>query len=109
MSAYFIIQRAIAGDSQEVVVMVGELLIEIMEAIAERAINFDLAETASRLRDFLGREKYFVFIVRSESGHPAGFIALYDSYVLYAEGAFGTIPELYVRPESRFSESGLSV
>ena len=78
--------------------MVGELLAEIMNAIGVQAFNFDLAETTSRLEDFLNREKYFVFVARSASGNPAGFIALYESYALYAEGAFGTIPELYVRP-----------
>ena len=30
-----------------------------------------------------------------------GFLAVYESYALYAEGAFGTIPELYVRPTFR--------
>lgn len=87
--------------------MVGELLAEIMNAISVQAFNFDLAETTSRLQDFLTREKYFAFVARSESGHPAGFIALYESYALYAEGAFGTIPELYVRPEYRASGLGL--
>ena len=28
-----------------------------------------------------------------------GFVALCEGYALYAEGAFGTIPEFYVRPE----------
>ena len=89
--------------------MAGELLAEIMNAIGVQAFNFDLAETTSRLQDFLNREKYFVFVVRIESGHPAGFIALYESYALYAEGAFGTIPELYVRPEFRTSGLGLGL
>ena len=31
----------------------------------------------------------------------------YESYALYAEGAFGTIPELYVRPEYRGNALGL--
>ena len=74
--------------------MVGELLAEIMAAIGIQAFNFDLSETTKKLKDFLNREKYFVFIARDESGKPAGFIALYESYALYAEGAFGTIPEL---------------
>ena len=26
---------------------------------------------------------------------------MYESYALYAEGAYGTIPELYVKPEYR--------
>ncbi|NTV06161.1 MAG: GNAT family N-acetyltransferase [Chlorobiaceae bacterium] len=107
MSEDFTIQRAIPNDSYEIAVMVGELLAEIMEAIGERAFNFDLGETTSRLEDFLDSEKYFVFVVRSGSGDPAGFIALYESYALYAEGAFGTIPELYVRPEYRTNGLGL--
>jgi len=107
MSANFTIQKAMANDAQEVAAMVGELLAEIMNAIGVQAFNFDLAETTSRLQDFLSREKYFVFVARSESGKPAGFIALYESYALYAEGAFGTIPELYVRPEYRRNELGL--
>jgi len=109
MSADFTIQRASVGDAPEVAVMVGELLAEIMNAIGEQAFNFDLAETTSRLKDFLDREKYFVFVARNGSGNPAGFIALYESYALYAEGAFGTIPELYVRPGYRVNGLGLQL
>ena len=87
--------------------MVGELLAEIMSAIGVQAFHFDLAETISRLTDFLDQEKYFVFVARASGGNPAGFIALYESYALYAEGAFGTIPELYVRPHYRANELGL--
>ena len=87
--------------------MVGELLAEIMNAIGVQAFRFDLAETISRLTDFLDQEKYFVFVARASGGNPAGFIALYESYALYAEGAFGTIPELYVRPHHRANELGL--
>ena len=107
MSAEFTIQQAIASDAQEVAIMVGELLTEIMNAIGVQAFNFDLDETTSRLKDFIDREKYFVFVARSRSGSPAGFIALYESYALYAEGAFGTIPELYVHPEHRANGLGL--
>lgn len=87
--------------------MVGELLAEIMRAIDVQAFNFDLVETASRLQDFIDQEKYFVFVARCANGTPAGFIALYESYALYAEGAFGTIPELYVRPEYRVNKLGM--
>lgn len=107
MTKDFAIHRACADDVQEVAVMVGELLAEIMDAIGIQAFNFDLAETAARLEDFLNREKYFVFVARNRSGNPVGFIALYESYALYAEGAFGTIPELYVRPEYRTNGLGL--
>lgn len=107
MSANFTIHRVIASDAPEIAVMVGELLAEIMNAIGIQAFNFDLAETTFRLQDFLTREKYFVFVARSGSGDPAGFIALYESHALYAEGAFGTIPELYVRPVYRTNRLGL--
>lgn len=86
--------------------MVGELLAEIMNAIGDQVFNFDFVDTTARLQDFLAREKYFVFVARSGSGKPAGFIALYGSYALYAEGAFGTLPELYVRPECRGNDLG---
>lgn len=103
----FTLHKAAVGDAPEVAAMVGELLAEIMNAIGSAAFNFDLAATTSRLTDFLAREKYFVFIARSGSGGAAGFIALYESHALYAEGAFGTIPELYVRPRYRASGLGL--
>ncbi len=94
-------------DAQEVAVMVGELLTEIMNAIDVQAFNFDLGVTTARLQEFIMEEKYFVFVARSESANPTGFISLYESYALYAEGAFGTIPELYVRPKYRANELGL--
>lgn len=101
MSADFTIESAVADDAQEVAAMVGELLTEIMNAIGEQAFNFDLADTSARLKDFIEREKYFVFVVRDRNADPVGFVALYESHALYAEGAFGTIPELYVRPTCR--------
>ena len=100
------IQRATADHAHEVAIMVGELLHEIMNAIGIQAFHFDLEEMAARLTDFIGHEKYFVFIAQDKEAGPVGFIALYESYALYAEGAFGTIPELYVRPQFRSQDTG---
>lgn len=86
--------------------MIGELLHEIMNAIGIQAFHFDLEETAARLADFIEHEKYFVFIARDKEADLVGFITLYESYALYAEGAFGTIPELYVRPQFRSQDIG---
>jgi GNAT superfamily N-acetyltransferase len=97
------IRRAGADDAPEVALMVGELLTEILDAIGDPVFRFDLGETAARLEDFLARERYFVFIARDDEAKAVGFVALYESYALYAEGAFGTIPELYVRPMHRSS------
>jgi GNAT superfamily N-acetyltransferase len=109
MTANIIIKRATIDDSHEVAVMVGELLNEIMSAIAVRAFNFDLNETTARLKDFLHQEKYFVFVARNDDNRAVGFVALYESNALYAEGSFGTIPELFVRPEYRSKSVGFQL
>ena len=101
MNAGITIKQATTDDAQHIAAMVGELLTEIMSDIGVQAFNFDLAETVARLREFLARGKYFVFVARDSHGKVVGFVALYESYALYAEGSFGTIPELYVRPDYR--------
>ena len=108
MNANVTIEPATSNDSLEIAVMVGELLNEIMNMIGVQTFNFDLEETVDRLRDFINREKYFVFIAR-EGKKAVGFLALYESHALYAEGSFGTIPELYVRPEFRSNNVGFSL
>ncbi|MCG8275984.1 GNAT family N-acetyltransferase [Stenotrophomonas sp. NLF4-10] len=100
-----IIHRATTQNARQVAEMVGELLAEIMEAIDIQAFNFDLSATVDRLADLLDKEKYFVFAAWDGTS-PVGFIALYESHALYAEGAFGTIPELYVRPSYRSHQVG---
>lgn len=100
-----IIRTSTVHDAPQVAEMVGELLAEIMAAIGIQAFNFDLAATIERLGTFISLEKYFVFTAW-DGDAPVGFIALYESYALYAEGAFGTIPELYVRPAYRSKELG---
>ncbi|MDD4965284.1 MAG: GNAT family N-acetyltransferase [Gallionella sp.] len=106
MNANITIKPATSDDAHGIAVMVGELLREIMNTIGVQTFNFDLEETTDRLKDFLHREKYFVFIARDEGRKAVGFLALYESHALYAEGAFGTIPELYVRPEYRSNNVG---
>lgn len=100
------IDRATAADAPAVAVLAGELLGEIMTSIGIPAFNFELEATTGRLRDYLAQEKYFVFVARDADGTLAGFIALIESYALYAEGAFGTIPEFYVRPQWRNNSVG---
>lgn len=109
MTAKITIEKATADDTHEIAVMVGELLSEIINAIGVQAFNFDLEETTNRLNDFINREKYFVFVAREDGGNLVGFVALYESYALYAEGSFGTMPELYVRPAFRSNHVGLSL
>lgn len=103
------IHGASAADAPEVAAMAGELLAEIMQQTGIRAFNFDLAETTARLADFLDRGVYVVFVARGADAKPLGFIALYESHALYAEGSFGTIAELYVRPAHRSGQVGRSL
>lgn len=100
------IHRAGAEDVDEVTLLVGELLNEIMVAINAASFNFDRSATATRLKDFIEREKYMVFIARDAANTAIGFVSLYESYALYAEGVFGTLAEFYVRPELRSNKIG---
>jgi hypothetical protein len=83
----------------KVAVMVGALLAEIMNTIGEQAFNFDLVET-TRLRDFVKRETYSVFVVRGGRMHPAALIALYQSHAFYAGRPFGRLGPDQASPRS---------
>lgn len=89
--------------------MVGELLAEIMNAIGVHSFHFELVEATGRLEEFLRAENYFVFVAHDDGGRAVGFVTLYESYALYAEGTFGTIPEFYVRPGYRSGGVGRSL
>jgi len=101
-----IIKRAEVQDAPEIALMVGQLLSEIMRVTGVQAFHFDWEETTERLKDFLHHEKIFVFAARAKSGEAVGFVALYEGHALYAEGAFGVISELYVRPAYRARRVG---
>ncbi len=100
-------RRATLGDVHAVAAMAGELLNEIMSTLGDQVFNFNLAATIDRLIDFIGDEKYVVFVAESLDAGPVGFIALVESHALYAEGAFGIIPELFVRPAFRSQAVGM--
>jgi GNAT superfamily N-acetyltransferase len=95
------IKEATVDDSPILAVMVGELLNEIMTATGSHAFKFNLEETTVRLKEFIDQGRYFVLIARAGGGGASGFVAVYECCVLYAEGRFGTMPELYVRPPHR--------
>jgi GNAT superfamily N-acetyltransferase len=90
----------------ELAIMVGELQNEIMQLIKQPVFRFDLAETITRAKTLIAENKYWVFIAMDNNDDPIGFISLYESYALYAEGAYGTIPEIYVRPAYRSQNIG---
>ena len=100
------IHKSTVAEANEVAQMVGELLTEIMSAIGVQAFNFNVDDTTARLKDFIDREKYVVFVAYNLDHRAIGFVALCESYALYAEGTFGIIPEIYVRPEHRSKSVG---
>lgn len=96
------IARAAKDQSGEIAILVGDLLQEIMDRIGIDAFHFDLEETKERLIDFIDSEKNFVFIaIDGVSNQIIGFVSSYEGYALYAEGAFGTMAELYIKPSYR--------
>jgi GNAT superfamily N-acetyltransferase len=94
------IDPALPGDAHIIAAMVGELLHEIMGAVSDQVFNFDQHETEARARTWLSDGSYLVLLAR-DGGACVGFLALYQSYALYTEGVYGTIPEFYVRPSHR--------
>ena len=96
------IRQAQTADAPGIVSVVGELLNEIIAAIDSKVFGFDPAETEARARAWMADRLYTVLLVHTDGASTAiGFLALYESFALYAEGAFGTIPELYVRQDFR--------
>lgn len=103
---HFLIRMATPSDAGEVSRMAGELLDEIMRAIGQQVFHVDLPQLSQRCADYLERGIYTVFLAVSVQNEPFGFIALHECHALYAEGAFGTIPELYVQPAYRSRQVG---
>ena len=104
------IDYAQPNDAPIIAQMVGELLHEIMASIGTKAFSVDREETEARARSWIEDGTYIVLLARDGAQpEPLGFLALYECYALYAEGSFGTIPELFVRPAYRSSGVGATL
>lgn len=102
------ITQAQPEDAAVVATLVGELLHEIMAAVKDKAFNFHQADTEARARAWLRDGCYSVLLTR-DGNVPIGFLALYQSYALYTEGIYGTIPEFYVSPAHRSKGVGAAL
>lgn len=102
------IEIAQPDDAEVISILVGELLDEIMLAVREKVFEFHQNETVVRARTWMTNGLYTVLLARA-AAVPVGFLALYESYALYTEGVYGTIPELYVRPAYRSRGIGASL
>ena len=104
------IDRAQPDDAGVIATMVGELLHEIMAAVKEKAFGFHQDETTARARLWMKDGAYTVLLARDGAlSEPFGFLALHESYALYTEGTFGTIPEFFVRPAHRSKGVGAAL
>ena len=106
VTANFVIARATPANADELALLVGDLLTEILHAIEVPAFANKFSETAATRRGFLVDDDYVVFIARDEHGGAVAFVSVYESDVVRVNGAVGTIAELYVRPEYRRSGLG---
>jgi GNAT superfamily N-acetyltransferase len=104
------IDHAQPDDAPIIAQMVGELLREVMAIIGTNVFGFHREETEARARSWMTDGKYSVLLARDGvQPEPLGFLAVYESLALYAEGSFGTIPELFVRPAHRSSGVGTAL
>lgn len=104
----FQLARAEMHDAEILATMVGELLREIMDRVNEKSFNFNHAESVNRARSWMEEGLYTVLLAHLDS-KPVGFLALHESYALYTEGVYGTIPEFYVRSPHRSQGIGTAL
>ena len=104
------IDHALPDDAPVIAQMVGELLCEIMALVGTTTFGFHQDESETRARSWITDGKYSV--LQAHDGiqpEPLGFLALYESFALYTEGAYGTIPEFYIRPAHRSKGIGAAL
>ena len=94
------ITRADTHDAEAIATMVGELLHDIMAAVNDKSFGFQHTDTVDRARAWMKEGLYTVLLAQRDS-KPVGFLSLYESYALYTEGVYGTIPEFYVQSAHR--------
>ena len=95
-------------DADTVATLVGELLQEIMAAVQDKVFDFHHDDTVARAYSWMKGGLYTVLLAY-EGSEPVGFLALYQSYALYTEGEYGTIPEFYVRRPYRSQGVGTAL
>ena len=102
------IVQARPEDADTVVTLVGELLQEIMVAVKDKVFVFRHDDTVVRACSWL-KDGLYTVLLAYKGSEPVGFLALYQSYALYTEGEYGTIPEFYVRPPYRSQGIGTAL
>ena len=102
------IVQARPEDADTVATLVGELLHEIMAAVNDKVFAFHHDDTVARANSWM-KDCLYTVLLAYEGPAPVGFLALYQSYALYTEGEYGTIPEFYVCPAHRSNGIGTAL
>jgi GNAT superfamily N-acetyltransferase len=104
------IDHAQPSDAPIIAQMVGELLREIMAMVEASSFGFHQEQAEVRAQSWMANGKYSVLLARDGAQpEPLGLLALYESYALYSDGSYGTIPEFYVRQPYRTQGVGTAL
>jgi GNAT superfamily N-acetyltransferase len=98
------IRPATVEDAAVIAGMAIELTEEISARLGVRHFALSRERTERLLRQLLGGHQYTALIA-VDGEERAGFVGLSQGWALYAEGAIGTVQELFVAPRQR--ERGL--
>jgi GNAT superfamily N-acetyltransferase len=99
------ISEARAGDISTVLALIGELLVELGPEGQEFA-RIDRDRLLSQAKDRLPTGKLTALLAWDDAGTAIGVLTLVESFALYAGGDYGTIAEMYVRPDHRDRSTG---
>jgi ribosomal protein S18 acetylase RimI-like enzyme len=87
-------------ETDTVLALIEELLAELGSEGQEFA-QIDREKLHTDIEVGLDSGRFLAFLARDESGTAVGVLTLSESFALYAGGTYGTIDEMYVKPEYR--------
>lgn len=97
-----IIRNATVHDAASISLLVNELLEEVMRETNVPSFDVNVELMKVQARQYIGTEQYVVFLaIFPDRDEPLGLLSVCECWALYTGGAFGVIPECYVRPEFR--------
>lgn len=102
------ISYALPSDAATIAQFAIELTDEISRRMDARQFDLNVGETAALCAELLASGKY-IALLASVDGRHAGFLAMSEGHSLYANGAIGTVQEMYVAPGFRSQAIGAAL
>src|SRR5262245_46299575 len=100
------IERLSMDAAPEVLAGVNALLAELGEEGDEAGIT-DIPAVLAAWR--AAGDRFQAFVARASGGRLAGLLTLFESFAIYAGGAYGVINEMYVAPDRRSAGVGAAL